>query len=44
VENTLVIRSLPCSIQTQSVNVPPVSMAIRSGSFDDLEADAAMAE
>ena len=44
VEKTLVIRSLPRSIQTQSVKVPPVSTATRSGGFEDLEADAAIVE
>ena len=31
VEKTLSMRRRPASIQTQSVKVPPVSMAIRKG-------------
>ena len=42
VEKTLVMRSRPRSIQTQSVKVPPVSTATRRGGCETLEADVAM--
>jgi hypothetical protein len=40
----LIIRSLPRSIQTQSVNVPPVSTAIRKGWVEVWDREVAIAE
>jgi hypothetical protein len=44
VENTFTMRNRPRSIQTQSVNVPPVSTAIRDGAFELCVWEAAMVE
>jgi hypothetical protein len=38
------MRNRPRSIQTQSVNVPPVSTAIRDGAFELCVWEAAMVE